>query len=63
MIYVVMVESLLSGNVKVSQEGYSTLEAAQRFCESRSNDIRRVSRYEYKDRNYIYTISSVSVKK
>lgn len=63
MIYVILVENLLNGQVKVSQEAYSTLEAAQEFCKSRSGNITRLNRYKFKDgHSFIYKITEVSVK-
>lgn len=63
MIYVVLVNDLLYGQVKVSQEAYSTLEAAQEFCKSRSGNVTRLNRYKFKDEHScIYEITEVSVK-
>lgn len=47
---------------KISQEGYRSLKAAQRFVESRSNVLRKVSEMHYETSNgdcYIHGIMIV----
>ncbi|MCQ2308081.1 MAG: hypothetical protein MJ000_11060 [Bacteroidales bacterium] len=47
--YAIMVEDIRSGFKTISQEAYGTLEAAQRFCENRSN-VEKLSDYLFVDR-------------
>lgn len=47
---------------KVSQEGYSTLEKAQAFIESRSDQPQRVSPYPYRTADFTdYLIYEVNI--
>jgi hypothetical protein len=60
-IYVVLVQQTRFNNAFVSQEAYSTLEAAQDFCERRYN-TEKVTDYLWTSNEYMYTISEVTVK-
>lgn len=47
---------------KVSQEGYSSLEKAQAFVESRADKPKKLDDYTYKTDNYTYyTICEVNI--
>lgn len=59
-IYVVVVKGSL-GHTKVSQEGYTTLEAAQEFCRKRADRPEEISPYLFKSIVNKYEIAFVQV--
>lgn len=60
-VYVVLVTPEASPG-KVSQEGYSSLAAAQAFVEGRAGNPQKISHWRYRDENYTeYLISEVTV--
>lgn len=62
-IYVVMYESGAC-IPKISQEGYTNLEKAQAFIESRNSSIKKVTEYLYKsdDLSERYSIHPIQIK-
>lgn len=62
-VYIVVVESGLTGNVKVSQEGYSSLEAAQAFVNGRTSDCRKwLNEWVCEAKPYTYEIKEISIQ-
>ncbi len=61
-IYVVVVEDVKTKKAKVSQEGYKTLQAAQRFIQSRSGPIIKLDNWVFTDYETVYTIHEVGVR-
>ena len=63
MVYIVTVENLTRKFKGVSQEAYSTLEKAHKFCMSRSGTVEKVDNYHFVDwdADTGYEINEVSV--
>lgn len=61
--YVVMVISNRTNRAKVSQDAYSTLEAAQAFIEKRSGNPEKFSDWVYTTKEMDYEIVEVSIEK
>ena len=61
-VYVVLTKSKITGNSKVSQEGYSTLEAAQKFISYRTEDKEWNDEWTYETKYWIYEIVEVSIQ-
>ena len=47
--YVILVEHIPTGFKRVSQEAYTSLEKAQKFCENRSATIEKINDFVYKN--------------
>ena len=47
--YVILVEHIPTGFKSVSQESYTSLEKAQKFCENRSATMAKVNDFVYKN--------------
>ena len=47
--YVILVEHIPTGFKTVSQESYTSLEKAQKFCENRSVTMEKVNDFVYKN--------------
>lgn len=47
--YVILVEHIPTGFKSVSQESYTSLEKAQKFCENRSDTMEKVNDFVYKN--------------
>ena len=47
--YVILVEHIPTGFKSVSQESYTSLEKAQKFCENRSVTMEKVNDFVYKN--------------
>ena len=47
--YVILVEHIPTGFKRVSQEAYTSLEKAQKFCENRSYTMEKVNDFAYKN--------------
>lgn len=62
-VYVISVESSITGEVKVSQEGYNNLEAAKAFVNSRTIECREwINEWVCMAKNYIYEIVEVNIQ-
>ena len=61
-VYVIKVINNHTNRAKVSQEGYTTLEAAQAFVECRYNNPVKENEWEYHTTLYDYEIVEVSIK-
>ena len=59
-VYVVVVFNHIN-NVRVSQESYPSLAAAQEFCKGRGDSPERVSDYCFKSLVYTYQIYSTTL--
>lgn len=60
-VYVIQYDDVYFGS-KISQEGYSSLKAAQKFIEGRSGNHTKVNEYRYESETYSYTIVDVQIK-
>ena len=47
--YVILVEHIPTGFKRVSQEAYTSLEKAQKFCENRSSTMEKLNDFVYKN--------------
>ena len=47
--YVILAEHIPTGFKRVSQESYTSLEKAQKFCENRSATMEKVNDFVYKN--------------
>lgn len=61
-VYAINVISLDDQYSTTSQEGYSTLEKAQAFCEGRSGNIKKVNEYTYREIQYRIGYKIVEIK-
>lgn len=61
--YVILVEHIPTGFKRVSQESYTSLEKAQKFCENRSYTMEKVNDFAYKNdyTGYKYQIVETNV--
>jgi len=60
-VYVIQYDDIYFGS-KISQEGYSSLKAAQKFVASRPGNHVMVNNYRYEASTYSYTIIDVQIK-
>lgn len=61
-VYIVSYTKLDSNLTTISSEGYSSLEDAQKFIESRANEYRKIGEYVYADQDSMMQISVVNIK-
>ena len=61
--YVILVEHIPTGFKSVSQESYTSLEKAQKFCENRSVTMEKVNDFVYKNdyTGYGYKIVEINI--
>lgn len=61
--YVILVEHIPTGFKRVSQESYTSLEKAQKFCENRSYAMEKVNDFAYKNdyTGYEYQIVETNI--
>ena len=59
--YIVAVESKKNKAVKISQVGYTTLEAAKRFIRSRSDSPKALTAYAYDGIEFMYFIHEIII--
>lgn len=61
--YVILVEHIPTGFKSVSQEAYTSLENAQKFCENRSYTMEKVNDFAYKNdyTGYEYQIVETNI--
>ena len=61
--YVILVKHIPTGFKSVSQEAYTSLEKAQKFCENRSYTMEKVNDFAYKNdyTGYEYQIVETNI--
>ena len=62
-VYVILVEHIPTGSKRVLQDGYTSLEKAQNFCDNRPMKMEKISDFVYKNyyAGYKYKIVEISV--
>lgn len=59
--YAVIVENMITGHQKVSQEAYNTILQAQAFCKGRSDYMVKYNDYLFYDGVYCYEIVEIKI--
>ena len=60
-VYVIITECKTTGDIKVSQEGYSSYEAAVAFINRRSDNPVKIDYWYYEGNSYFYEIKEISI--
>lgn len=60
-VYIINVEHIKTGEVKTSQQGYTSIVAAKDFIKSRSDKPETINAYWYESEEYIYRIEVITI--
>ena len=60
-VFIINVEHIKTSEVKTSQQGFTSLEAAKNFIKSRSDKPETINAYWYESREYIYRIEVITI--
>ena len=60
-VYVINVESKITGTVKTSQQGFTSLVAAKNYIKSRSDNPATITAYIYEGEHYIYQVMEINI--